>query len=145
MHRRDLQPITFIIKLNLSEKSSIARWGEIINYYLEFYAKKLCENQNVYIGHIKALSIPKEKEYIKYSKFKEDIPAQISVMGESFYDSISLTVNSLVYGVTEKNSINALELVANKMIREFLIETKFTIGKSDKNHEHPHHYHSKNH
>ncbi len=130
MHQIVFSPVTFQIQLSLPENSVIQRWGDILNYYFSLYAKELCNRPDVYIGHIKAIAILQDQEYIRYSKFKLDIAADLLIKGQSLYKTIAITVNSLVYGVTEEDSLRTMKYVAEKLEREFLLETTFIMERS---------------
>lgn len=139
MHQDHFQPVAFSIRLILQDKASVKRWADIVSYYLAQYSGELCQRPKVYIGHIKAISILSEKEYIKFSKFKCDIPAEVVSAGESSYENISLTLNSLVYGVAEEDAVKALGRVSEKMKREFLLESTFSLERapqSQNGHQH---------
>jgi hypothetical protein len=101
----------------------------------------------VYIGHIKAISILNKKEYIKFSKFKCDIPAEVVSVGESSYHSIPLILNSLVYGVAEEDAVQVLRRVSKKIKKEFLLESTFNLEKAAHDHHghHAHHHEDPNH
>lgn len=152
MHQEHFQPVTFSIRLILADKAAVKRWADMVGYYLSQYAGELCQGPKVYIGHIKAIAVLSEKEYIKFSKFKCDIPAEVVSAGESSYETLSLTLNSLVYGVTEEDAVKALGRISEKMKKEFLLESTFKLEKAahgrhehhqaHDQHEHHHQDHS---
>ena len=145
MHQDHFQPVTFSIRLILSDKTAVKRWADIVGYYLSQYAGELCQGPKVYIGHIKALAIISEKEHIKFSKFKCDIPAEVVSAGESSYETISLNLNSLVYGVTEEAAVKALDRVSEKMKKEFLLESIFKLEKAAHGRHEHHQAHDQDH
>lgn len=134
MYQNKFVPVTLVLRLSLPEDTNLDRWCDITAFILEAYAKALTKEEGVYIGHIKALFEGAGSDYIKLSIFKEDIPVGTEVLGSNKYKEINLLVNSIVYGVDEEVSVNALRKVFEDY-RNLLIDYEIEIL----HHHHEHH------
>ena len=114
MHQTEFKPETFKLKIVASESIDIRRWSDILAFIVTEYAKLLTAQKGVYIGHIKALFEGVGQEYIKLSIYKEDIPVDIEFVGDSHYKELDLIINSIVYGVEQTLSLNALDQACQK-------------------------------
>lgn len=141
MDHKDLIPVTVQVTFLLPEKASIQRWGDIIRYYLTKYSEYLCNKKSVYIGHIKAFYSGTKNSFIKVNIFKREIPADILVKGYADVDNITLTVNSLVYGVTEEETVAALQYVSEEIEKQFMIRSNYVLKKPILDSKHCDHSH----
>lgn len=143
MEHKDLIPVTYQITLSLPEKSNLIRWGDIVRYFLSLYAEQLCQKKGVYIGHIKAIYPGAENSFIKVNIYKCEIPAGVVIKGQTETDSMEITVNSLVYGASEKDSLAAVQYVSKVLQKEFMVKTEYVLKKSHKEAKHYGHSHHK--
>ncbi|HCX65233.1 MAG TPA: hypothetical protein DHN33_08490 [Eubacteriaceae bacterium] len=134
MHQSDFNPVTISIQMSHQEQMNLGHWAEICRYFLNNYALKITENRKAYIGHIKGIALLDHDSHIKLSIYKPSIPAELNTKGSVLASSISLTLNSFVYGVNEEDSLKALAAVAKKVEREFMLSITYNI-------EAVHHHH----
>jgi hypothetical protein len=131
MEHKDLNPVTFQAVFKLPEKTNLVRWGDILRYYLTMYSEKISKNKGVFIGHIKAFYLGVEGSYIKVNIYKQDIPADLTINGQEELSCIMVTVNSLVYGVTEEDTTTALDYVTDKLRSQFMVQSEYYVKKSE--------------
>ncbi|WP_041225777.1 MULTISPECIES: hypothetical protein [unclassified Dehalobacter] len=121
MYQNEFNPITFILELKLPDPTIVKRWTDITSYIIEKYAQELSKNDDVFIGHIKAIFTGGEKDYIKLSIYRKDIPVNSECSGDGTYNEIKLIINSIVHNVDEETSIRTLDQICDKCRKQFLI------------------------
>ncbi|NTW71520.1 MAG: hypothetical protein HGA49_04685 [Eubacteriaceae bacterium] len=136
MYQNEFNPVTFILKLKLPEFTYLNRWTDITSYIIEKYAQELAMESEVYIGHIKAIFIGNEKDYIKLSIYKKDIPVNSEYSGEGEYQEIELIINSIVHGVDAETSIKILEKICQECKKQFLIDYDIKLEEHNSHGQH---------
>lgn len=138
MYQNEFNPVTFILKLKLTDYAYLRRWADITGYVIEKYSQELAMAKEVYIGHIKAIFIGSEKDYIRLSVYKKDIPVNSEYAGEGEYQEIELIINSIVHGVDIETSIRTLEKICLECKKQFLIDydIKHEMHNSHGQHKH---------
>ncbi|MBF7095672.1 hypothetical protein [Alkalibacter mobilis] len=142
MYQSEFNPVTIEMQMTLSEEASLNHWAEISRYYFNAYAQEITKGEKIYIGHIKVFATVNESSYFKLSIFKPTIPAEVDIQGDAWTSKLSLLVNSFVYGIDEETTMKVLESVSEKMEKEFMVKTKFTLKPV---HMHGHHHHEHDH
>jgi hypothetical protein len=142
MDHKDLKPVTFQTTLELPEKINLDCWGNILRDYLTMYSIEISKKPGAFIGHIKAFYSGHGESFIKINIYKPDIPADLLIKGEEELSRIMITVNSLVYGVTQEETVTAIDCVTGKLKDKYLVETEYYIKQSgDNNATHCGHHH----
>ncbi|MFZ7121121.1 MAG: hypothetical protein ACOWWH_09245 [Eubacteriaceae bacterium] len=136
MYQSEFNPVSFEIQISLIDETSIGRWAEILKYFMTIYAKSISKKEKSYIGHIKAISIIDNDNYIKLSIYRSDIPAELDKNGNSSTKTLIVSINSFVYGVDYNETITTFKEICKKMKKEFLLTITFKANNIIHHHNH---------
>ena len=75
------------------------KWEEILSEYLQSLAQECQQEAGNFIGHIKALALSGEDQYLRISVTDPGRPASVEGSVLAGQNSLELTLNVIVYGL----------------------------------------------
>lgn len=136
-------PVVFELGLSSDQPSPVLEWKQVIFELLQHYIKQLCEDDKHLIGHVKALAVIDEQDYLKYSCTNNSGNIDIQHQGSKRACSdVSITINSLVAEIGEPESRQTLEqachwLKSRKELNHLKIKLKHEESQMN-DHHHAH-------
>ncbi len=100
MSELSLEPYAAHLHLSLDTVMSKKKWQKIVTHYLEALARRCDETGGCVIGHIKALALFADNQYLRVSVISSSHPADIEGNPPESFKELKMTLNVLVYGLS---------------------------------------------
>ncbi|WKY43247.1 hypothetical protein Q5O14_11325 [Eubacteriaceae bacterium ES2] len=133
-------PVVFELNLGSDQAWFTSEWKLLIHEILQRYINLLIEKENCMIGHVKALAMISEHDYIKFSCSNDAGQIDTQHQGKSKkVSSVNVIINSLVANICETDSYQMLKLVCQTFEKSETIDIRVEIKKNlSQRHEHHH-------
>jgi hypothetical protein len=100
MSELSLEPYAAYLHLSLDTVMPKKKWQKIVTHYLETLAQRCDETGECVIGHIKALALFADSQYLRVSVISSSHPASMEGNPPESFKELKMTLNVLVYGLS---------------------------------------------
>jgi len=114
--------VTFISRKKMPDK----RWQKMGSYFIEKYVEQLGKAEKVVIGHIKGLLELENKNFIKLSCIRCDLPINSEILktsGSSLEGH--LTFNAIINGINKEQSIQYFQMALERTCSVYELMTDY--------------------
>jgi len=115
----DLKLEPYAVVLNFVFPEIQDRWEELISQLLLRIAKESKKSERAIVGHIKALTVFQDNQFIRMSVIAPEIPLTTEGQIPSGSTELEMTLNVLVYGVSGITIEEITRSIANEIAREW--------------------------
>ena len=115
-----LEPYTVVQRW--SQPAASGDWESRLSEYLQTLAQNCAEMDGAVIGHIKALALFPEGQYLRASVVSADRLATVEGCVPHGFTTLELTLNVLVYGLTREQIKKIVERTAREAASRWGIE-----------------------
>lgn len=126
MYQNEFETLALEVTFISRKKMPDQRWQEMGSYFIEKYVEQLGKVEKVVIGHIKGLLELENKNFIKLSCIRCDLPINSEILktGGSSLEG-RLTFNAIISGLSKEKRIQYFQMALERTCSVYELMTDY--------------------